>query len=206
MAIEKLILGGYLDEEIEKINSNFKQVLTDGDIANFVTETEVTTIVNDAVAEITVPTKTSDLTNDSGYQTENEVAAIVDEAIGEAVGGITVPTKTSDLTNDSGFITASAIVNKVDKEAGKGLSTNDYTADDKAKVSKLGKIDFTTSQFVAGSDGVFTATISASGKYPVKVMRSNGSDFEEVLVHTKVSGTNILIVSGVAFDGYVVTI
>lgn len=202
MAIERLILGGYLDEEIEKINSNFEQVLTDGDIANFVTETEVTTIVNDAIAEVTVPTKTSDLTNDSGYQTENEVSAIVDEAIGE----ITVPTMTSDLTNDSGFITESAIVNKVDKEAGKGLSTNDYTAEDKAKVSKLGKIDFTTSQFVAGTDGVYTATISASGKYPVKVMRSSGSDFEEVLVHTKVSGTNILIVSGVAFDGYVVTI
>lgn len=41
---------------------------------------------------ITIPTKTSDLTNDSGFITS-----------------ASVPTKTSDLTNDSGFITSSAL-------------------------------------------------------------------------------------------------
>ena len=40
-----------------------------------------------------LPTKTSDLTNDSGYITIDEVPEV------------TVPTKTSDLANDSGFIT-----------------------------------------------------------------------------------------------------
>ena len=49
--------------------------------------------IND-VPEVAVPTKTSDLTNDSGFITINEVA---------------VPTKTSDLTNDSGFITLSDV-------------------------------------------------------------------------------------------------
>ena len=49
--------------------------------------------INDAVASI--PTKTSDLTNDSGFITEADIPA--------------VPTKTSDLTNDSGFITESDI-------------------------------------------------------------------------------------------------
>ena len=48
--------------------------------------------IND-VPEVTVPTKTSDLTNDSGYITIDEVPEV------------TVPTKTSDLANDSGFIT-----------------------------------------------------------------------------------------------------
>lgn len=43
----------------------------------------------------TVPTKTSQLTNDSGYITAADIPAI--------------PTKTSDLTNDSGFITAEDI-------------------------------------------------------------------------------------------------
>lgn len=42
-----------------------------------------------------IPTKTSDLTNDSGYITASDIPAI--------------PTKTSDLTNDSGFITAEDI-------------------------------------------------------------------------------------------------
>lgn len=40
-----------------------------------------------------LPTKTSDLTNDSGFITIDDVPEV------------TVPTKTSDLTNDSGFIT-----------------------------------------------------------------------------------------------------
>lgn len=44
---------------------------------------------------IEVPTKTSDLTNDSGYITAAAIPA--------------VPTKTSDLTNDSGFVTSAAI-------------------------------------------------------------------------------------------------
>lgn len=54
---------------------------------------------------IEVPTKTSDLTNDSGFITAAAIPA--------------VPTKTSDLTNDSGFVTSSAIPN----------STSDLTND-----------------------------------------------------------------------------
>ena len=50
-----------------------------------------------------------------------------------------VPKKTSQLTNDSGFATRSdideAVSGKVDKVAGKGLSTNDYTDEEKAKVA-----------------------------------------------------------------------
>ena len=43
-----------------------------------------------------VPSKTSDLTNDSDYQTETEVS----DAISTAIGAISIPTKTSELTND----------------------------------------------------------------------------------------------------------
>ena len=46
--------------------------------------------------------------------------------------------KLSELTNDAGFITSAAVntslSNKVDKVDGKGLSTNDYTTDEKTKV------------------------------------------------------------------------
>lgn len=43
-----------------------------------------------------VPSKVSDLDNDSGYQTGAEVQTAIETAIGE----IEIPTKTSDLTND----------------------------------------------------------------------------------------------------------
>ena len=55
-----------------------------------------------------IPTKTSDITNDSGYITSSSL-----------------PTKTSDLTNDSGFITSSSLPTKVsDLNNDSGFITN----------------------------------------------------------------------------------
>lgn len=52
-----------------------------------------------------------------------------------------IPTKTSDLTNDSDFIDQTdlntALNGKVDKVTGKGLSTNDYTTEEKTKLANL---------------------------------------------------------------------
>ena len=49
--------------------------------------------------------------------------------------------KLSELTNDAGFITSAVVntslSNKVDKVDGKGLSTNDYTTEEKTKVGKI---------------------------------------------------------------------
>ena len=50
---------------------------------------------------------------------------------------ITVPTKTSELTNDSDFATTTQLDTKVDKVTGKGLSTNDYTTEEKTKLSNI---------------------------------------------------------------------
>ena len=65
---------------------------------------------------------------------------------------ITVPTSLTGLTNDAGFITSavtslknyatsanvvSALDTKVDKETGKGLSTNDYTTNEKNKLAGI---------------------------------------------------------------------
>lgn len=47
-----------------------------------------------------IPTKLSQLRNDSGYQTAAQVQSAITAA---------VPTKTSDLTNDSGFQTAAQV-------------------------------------------------------------------------------------------------
>lgn len=55
-------------------------------------------VVENGVARVTVPTKTSDLQNDSGFITAADIPAI--------------PTKTSELQNDSGFVTSSAIPTK----------------------------------------------------------------------------------------------
>ena len=77
-------------------------------------------------------------------------------------GDVTVATKTSDLTNDSGFITASEVPSddtKVDKVSGKGLSTNDYTTDEK---NKLAGIETGANKTVVDS------SISSTSKNPVQ--------------------------------------
>lgn len=186
MAKQNILLGGIVKEEVKKLNDNFTELYNKAD---------------------TVPTKTSDLTNDSGFVTTSAMNA----AIEQATDAIDVPTKTSELTNDSGFVTSTevnnATANKVDKEAGKGLSSNDYSSADKAKVTNLGKIDFTTSDFgTADSEGYVRATLAATGKYPVKVMKANGSNYDEAIVQTSVEGNNIIICSNTAFSGYVVTV
>lgn len=52
-----------------------------------------------------------------------------------------IPNKTSDLTNDSNYATETYVENgldgKVDKETGKGLSANDYTSEEKAKLEDI---------------------------------------------------------------------
>lgn len=65
-----------------------------------------------------IPTKTSELTNNSGFITAQDLPNVPDvvSAFTNDAGYITsaaIPTKTSDLTNDSGFVTESSIPTKI---------------------------------------------------------------------------------------------
>lgn len=57
-------------------------------------------VLEEKEANIIVPTKVSDLTNDSGYQDADDVQQAITEAI---------PTKVSDLDNDSEFATSNEV-------------------------------------------------------------------------------------------------
>ena len=72
--------------------------LSVGSSASGVKDVEVNgeSVVVDGIAEVSVPTSTSELENDSGFITENDIPPI--------------PDKTSDLDNDSGFITSPNVV------------------------------------------------------------------------------------------------
>ena len=131
----------------------------------------------------TVPTKTSDLTNDSGFLTAHQDISgkanaattlagygITDAYTKTQVDGMipTVPTKTSDLTNDSGFLTAhqdiSGKANAATTLAGYGI-TDAYT---KTQVDGMipvvsGKMDLPTAEVPAESGQ--TAPDTASSAY-----------------------------------------
>lgn len=75
-----------------------------------------------------MPTKTSQLTNDSGYITSKDVpdAITIDSTLSSS--------STNPVQNK---VINTALGNKVDKVSGKGLSTNDYTTAEKNKLSGI---------------------------------------------------------------------
>lgn len=99
---------------------------------------------------------------------------------------------------------------KVDKVTGKGLSTNDFTDAYRTKIdgaASVVKKTFAANGWgTAGSDGYYTMSIAATGKYPVKVMRNDNGAYTEALVQTAVSGSNVVITSEETFEGYLIVI
>lgn len=113
------------------------------DLTDYYTKTEVNTLLTAKADVSAIPTKTSDLTNDSNFAVDanyvhtdnNYTTAEKNKLAGIAAGAEvnvqsnwaqtnssaddfiknkpSIPAKTSDLTNDSGFITTSAIPTKV---------------------------------------------------------------------------------------------
>ena len=80
--------------------------------ATFVANVPVTSVNGQTGAvTIEVPTKTSDLTNDSNFATTSDIPTKTSDLTNDSNFAITsdIPTKTSQLTNDSGFITANDI-------------------------------------------------------------------------------------------------
>lgn len=174
MAIETIKLGGFVGEEVAKVNANFTEIET-----NYAKKDEI-------------PSKTSELTNDSGFITSSDVP--------------TSPTKLSQLQNDAGYVktTDTAFTNKVDKDGNKVLSDNNYTTTEKNKLNNLRVPEMMVFTEDAWSNG--TITLNVEDMIPIMVMRENGSSFETALVDIRDDGTNVVITADEPFDGYILLI
>lgn len=87
---------------------------------------KVKTYVATAIANIKLPSKTSDLTNDSGFITAKDVpeGAAASSTVPKMDGTATAGTETAFARDDH---VHPSDTTKVDKVEGKGLSANDYT-------------------------------------------------------------------------------
>lgn len=138
-----------------------------------------------------IPTKTSDLTNDSGFITSAPVTSVNGQTgavsltasdVGALPSSTAIPSKTSDLTNDSGFITASAVPDPssaapaMDGTGAAGSSTDYARADhvhpsDTAKQDALNAAQLAavnsgiTSEYVNGKFFVITGTLASAAGY-----------------------------------------
>lgn len=105
-----------------------------------------------------IPSKTSDLTNDSGFITTSDIpeGAAASTTVPLMDGTAAVGTELAFARGDHVHPSDST---KVDKEAGKGLSTNDYTTAEKEKLAAI----------EAGANNYTLPTASASTLGGIKV-------------------------------------
>ena len=104
----------------------------------------ITEALNGKASQSDIPTKVSELTNDSDFQTASQVAT--------AISGINVPTKVSELENDSDFQTGTQVSNSI-ATATSGLATKAELA------GKQDKGDYaTTSQLNGKQDTLVSGT------------------------------------------------
>lgn len=121
-----------------------------------------TVTVTNKIANISVPTKTSDITNDSGYITSADVpeGAAASTTTPAMDGTATVGTETAFARGDH---VHPSDTSKVDKVAGKGLSTEDYTSAEKTKLSGIAEgaqVNVVTNASSTGSGAAQTMTVS----------------------------------------------
>lgn len=151
------------------------------------------TIDSDKSVDISVPTKTSQLNNDSTFQTSAQVVAAINTAISKSghasfekadsipsaatakenvlylvmnakTGHYDIYAKVGDkmeLLDD----TTVDLSGYVQKETGKGLSTNDYTTDEKTKLAGIadGANKYVHPTHTAAASGLYKVTVDALG-------------------------------------------
>lgn len=148
----------------ENVNTTYvSKDLYNTDKETFATKTEVSE-VNDKVEAITVPTKVSDLTNDSNFATSGDVSTAISTAISDLIDGapdtydtlkeiadyiathedvkksleegLAARVKTSDF-NEYKETVSTNLDGKVDKIEGKSLSTYDFNDEYKEQLDNL---------------------------------------------------------------------
>lgn len=156
--VQEIIASGNLDQYVTdvKLQNELKAYATKEDLQSI----DVTSQLVDYAKKTEVPTKLSQLTNDTTFKTETEIQSMINA-------------HTPHLT---GY---------VEKVEGKGLSTNDYTNADKAKVDNIPvspKYTDTTYEIATqSSSGLMSATdkvkvnnIPSNPKYTDTVTTING--------------------------------
>lgn len=179
-------------ESVNSLSERVDDLVTAGGEPNVIETVKVNGVaqeVTEKAVDIKVPTKVSDLTNDSAFQTNTEVAQAIQTAISKTGHAVfkkvdVVPeaaaaednvlylvmnskTKHYDIyakvENEVVLLddTTVDLTNYVEKEDGKGLSTNDYTTEDKEKLAGLN--NYTHPSYTQQSSGFYKVTVDATG-------------------------------------------
>ena len=131
----------------DKINTLLSDKANSSDLATVATTGSYTDLTN----KPTIPTKVSELQNDSGYVAGSSLATVATTgSYSDLTGTPTIPTKVSELQNDSGYITDSALSGKTDN------TISSLTIESNTKISQQG-IHFLLFGKIITLSGVFRA-------------------------------------------------
>lgn len=200
----KLTRLGALEELAKRVNADFatKQSVTAletkvtnlesaGGEPNVITSIKVngtTQTVTDKAVNITVPTKVSQITNDSKFQTDAEVKGAVNAAINTFMTNVSddgtvntykelvdyaaehkgeAATMAGDIAKNKTDIATlkTDVAGKVDKVDGKVLSSNDYTTEEKNKLAGIaaGANNYVHPSHTANALGLYRIATDAQG-------------------------------------------
>lgn len=179
-------------ESVTELSGRVTELETAGGEPNVIEKVKVNGVeqqVSEKAVDITVPTKVSELNNDSQFQTNTEVAQAIQTAIAktghasfkkvdavpeaesaeENVMYLVMNNKTkhydiyAKVENEVVLLddTTVDLTNYVEKEEGKGLSTNDYTTEDKEKLAGLN--NYTHPSYTQQASGLYKVTVDATG-------------------------------------------
>lgn len=145
-------------------NLTLADIGIDGDICVIVSELPAASSAKSNKLYLVPVTSSTDNTNTYAEYvviTKNNTATW--EKLGEWKADITVDTAISSTSTNpvQNKVISAALGNKVDVVSGKGLSTNDYTADDKTKLDTIVSKDITLSQIDTCGYGTIAALMSA---------------------------------------------
>ena len=133
-----------------------------------------------------IPSKTSDLTNDSGFITSADIP--------------TIPSKTSDLVNDSGFITSASLPTKTsDLTNDEGFTSTSWTQIQTTgtKIAEI-DIDGTTTDIYAPTSGGSSGHTILNGSGTAMTDRSNLQFDDLSVIDDSVNDKTIVSASGKA--------
>ena len=138
----------------------------------------IAVVVNNIEGELPIPTKTSQLQNDSGFITENDIP--------------TIPSKTSQLDNDSGFITIEDVPSAQDEyKLTEHIVGKWYDGRNVYAIT----IPYTFTSISSGTTTIHTFTEDITLVKYEGMIRNNDTNAQYTLPYSNGSSTTVLIMN-----------
>ena len=123
--------------------------------------------MKNTIDSLSIPSKVSDLTNDTGFITSSSLPTKVSDLTNDTgfITSSSLPTKVSDLTNDTGFITSASLPTKTSDLQNDGDGTNAFVKTNDSRLTDARTPVTHTHTKSQITDFPSLSTVATSGSY-----------------------------------------